>query len=38
VGAGGWLIALDAEGKKVGRESIDHPLVDESPEPPAPTP
>jgi hypothetical protein len=32
------VIARGADGKEVGRESIDYPLVDESPEPPAPTP
>jgi hypothetical protein len=30
------VIALGADGKEVGRESIDYPLVDESPEPPPP--
>ncbi|MDX6609941.1 MAG: hypothetical protein QOF85_1866 [Solirubrobacterales bacterium] len=30
------VVALGADGKEVGRESIDYPLVDESPEPPLP--
>jgi|GEM_PF-2138002 len=30
------VVALDADGKEIGREPIDHPLVDESPEPPPP--
>jgi hypothetical protein len=30
------VLALGADGKEVGRESIDYPLVDESPEPPPP--
>jgi hypothetical protein len=30
------VIALDADGREVGRESIDYPLIDESPEPPPP--
>jgi hypothetical protein len=30
------VLALGADGKEVGRESIDYPLVDESPEPPSP--
>jgi hypothetical protein len=30
------VIALGADGKEVGRESIDYPLLDESPEPPSP--
>jgi hypothetical protein len=30
------VIALGADGKEIGRESIDYPLVDESPEPPPP--
>jgi hypothetical protein len=30
------VLALDADGKEVGRESIDYPLVDEPPEPPPP--
>jgi hypothetical protein len=30
------VVALGADGKEVGRESIDYPLVDESPEPPPP--
>lgn len=30
------VVALDAEGREVGRESIDYPLIDESPEPPRP--
>jgi hypothetical protein len=30
------VIALDADGKEIGRESIDYPLIDESPEPPPP--
>jgi hypothetical protein len=30
------VVALDADGKEIGRESIDYPLVDESPEPPPP--
>lgn len=32
------VVALDAEGKEVGRERIDYPLIDETPEPPAPGP
>lgn len=31
------VLALDAGGKEVGRESINYQLVDESPEPPPPT-
>jgi hypothetical protein len=31
------VIALGTDGKEVGRESIDYPLVDESPEPTPPT-
>lgn len=30
------VVAIGADGKEVGRESIDYPLVDESPEPPPP--
>jgi hypothetical protein len=30
------VIALGADGKELGRESINYPLVDESPEPPPP--
>ncbi len=30
------VLALGVDGKEVGRESIDYPLVDESPEPPPP--
>jgi hypothetical protein len=30
------VIALDADGKEIGREPINYPLVDESPEPPPP--
>jgi hypothetical protein len=30
------VVALDADGKEIGRESIDYPLVDEPPEPPPP--
>ncbi|HET7054295.1 MAG TPA: hypothetical protein VFI09_10320 [Solirubrobacterales bacterium] len=30
------VIALDADGKEIGREPIGYPLVDESPEPPPP--
>ena len=30
------VIALGADGKEIGRESIDYPLVDESPEAPPP--
>jgi hypothetical protein len=30
------VIALDAGGKEIGRESINYPLVDESPQPPLP--
>jgi len=30
------VIALGVDGKEVGRESIDYPLVEESPEPPLP--
>jgi len=28
------VIALDAGGKEIGREPINYPLVDESPQPP----
>jgi len=30
------VLALGVDGKEIGRESIDYPLVDESPEPPPP--
>jgi hypothetical protein len=30
------VIALDAEDREIGREPIDYPLVDESPEAPPP--
>jgi len=30
------VLALDADGKEIGQEPIDYPLVDESPEPPPP--
>jgi hypothetical protein len=29
------VVALDADGKEIGREPIDYPLIDESPEPPS---
>jgi len=32
------VIALDADGKEIGGEPIDYPLIDESPEPPPPGP
>lgn len=32
------VVALDADGKEIGREAIDYPLIDETPEPPAPRP
>lgn len=30
------VVALNADGKEIGREPIDYPLIDESPEPPSP--
>lgn len=30
------VVAFDADGKEIGREAIDYPLIDESPEAPAP--
>jgi hypothetical protein len=32
------VVALDADGKEIGREAIDYPLIDETPEPPRPGP
>jgi hypothetical protein len=32
------VVALGADGEEIGREAIDYPLVDETPEPPAPRP